>query len=62
MPLATSDSPAFRRRLVGLLGRESTAVMARYWKLVVPLLPADRPGLGLLHHHLTEALAASVAD
>ncbi|MET8968484.1 MerR family transcriptional regulator [Streptomyces hydrogenans] len=60
--LGTADSPAFRRRLVGLLGRESTAVMARYWKLVVPLLPADRPALGLLHHHLTEALTASVAD
>ncbi|MFF8414038.1 helix-turn-helix domain-containing protein [Streptomyces omiyaensis] len=58
LALGEPDSPAFRRRLAELLGREETGVMARYWKLVVPLLPADRPALGLLHHHLTEALAA----
>ncbi|MEU2660623.1 MerR family transcriptional regulator [Streptomyces sp. NPDC007325] len=55
--LGERDSAAFRRRLVQVLAREETGVMARYWKLVVPLLPADRPALGLLHHHLTEALA-----
>ncbi|MFD4370506.1 MerR family transcriptional regulator [Streptomyces sp. NPDC058486] len=54
--LGERDSPAFRRRLVELLGREDTTVMARYWKLVPALLPPDRPALGLLHHHLTEAL------
>ncbi|MGW6535150.1 MerR family transcriptional regulator [Streptomyces sp. NPDC055051] len=56
LALGERDSPLFRRRLAELLGREETGVMARYWKLVVPLLPADRPALGLLHHHLTEAL------
>ncbi|MFF6787967.1 MerR family transcriptional regulator [Streptomyces filamentosus] len=59
--LGERDSAAFRHRLTGLLEREETAVMARYWKLAAPLLPADRPALGLLHHHLTRALAESGA-
>ncbi|MFI0827602.1 MerR family transcriptional regulator [Streptomyces roseolus] len=59
--LGESDSPAFRSRLAGLLAREETTVMARYWKLAALLLPPGRPPLGLLHHHLTRALAESRA-
>ncbi|GAA3088990.1 MerR family transcriptional regulator [Streptomyces roseofulvus] len=61
LALGEVDSAGFRRRLVERLGREDTGVMARYWKLVAPLGPADRPALGLLHHHLTVALAAPPA-
>ncbi|MDX2295064.1 MULTISPECIES: MerR family transcriptional regulator [Streptomyces] len=61
LALGEVDSAGFRRRLVERLGREDTGVMARYWKLVAPLRPADRPALGLLHHHLTVALAAPPA-
>ncbi|MFJ5710622.1 MerR family transcriptional regulator [Streptomyces sp. NPDC093105] len=61
LALGEADSAVFRRRLVELLGREDTGVMARYWKLVAPLQPADRPALGLLHHHLTVALSAPAA-
>ncbi|MFH8727493.1 MerR family transcriptional regulator [Streptomyces termitum] len=57
--LGAADSPAFRRRLAGLLAREETGVMARYWKLAAPLLAPHRPALGLLHHHLTRALPGS---
>ncbi len=60
--LGETDSPAFRGRLAGLLGREETTVMARYWKLAVPLLPPDRPPLGLLHHHLTETLTRTLPE
>ncbi|WP_432169496.1 MerR family transcriptional regulator [Streptomyces sp. 1222.5] len=61
--LGTRDSPDFRRRLAELLAREDGPVMARYWKLAAPLLPADEPGLGLLHHRLFLALRAdSAAD
>ncbi|WP_282694470.1 MerR family transcriptional regulator [Streptomyces sp. CC208A] len=61
LALGEPDSPAFRGRLVELLAREDTEVMVRYWKLAAPLLPPDRPPLGLLHHHLTEALTAARA-
>ncbi|MFD8014648.1 MerR family transcriptional regulator [Streptomyces sp. NPDC058955] len=61
LALGEADSAVFRRRLVELLGREDTGVMARYWKLVAPLQPADRPALGLLHHHLAVALSAPPA-
>ncbi|MFI8324954.1 MerR family transcriptional regulator [Streptomyces sp. NPDC085529] len=61
LALGEADSADFRRRLMERLGREDTGVMARYWKLVAPLQPADRPALGLLHHHLTVALATPPA-
>ncbi|MET9674928.1 MerR family transcriptional regulator [Streptomyces sp. NPDC006482] len=55
------DTPAFRRRLVGLLARSGGPVIQRYWKLATGLFAPDEPVLGALHHHLAVALHAQVA-
>ncbi|GAA3141830.1 MerR family transcriptional regulator [Streptomyces rameus] len=59
--LGTQDTPAFRRRLVRLLARDDGPVMSRYWKLAVPLFPAEEPALGQLHYRLVLALRADSA-
>ncbi|MFF7778234.1 MerR family transcriptional regulator [Streptomyces tanashiensis] len=54
------DTPAFRRRLVGLLALDDSPVLPRYWKLAAGLFAPDEPVLGLLHHHLSVALRTEV--
>ncbi|ALO12936.1 MerR-family transcriptional regulator [Streptomyces venezuelae] len=54
------DTPAFRRRLLGLLARSRGPVIHRYWKLATGLFAPDEPVLGALHHHLSVALHAEV--
>ncbi|MFD3660054.1 MerR family transcriptional regulator [Streptomyces sp. NPDC058659] len=56
-----SDTPAFRRRLVGLLARNDGPVIHRYWKLATGLFAPGEPVLGALHHHLSVALHTQVA-
>ncbi|MFB7512197.1 MerR family transcriptional regulator [Streptomyces sp. NPDC056144] len=59
--LGTRDTPAFRRRLLGLLGLSDGPVIRRYWKLAAGLFAPGEPVLGALHHHLSVALHAQVA-
>ncbi|MER5708404.1 MerR family transcriptional regulator [Streptomyces sp. NPDC002122] len=58
--LGAPDTPAFRRRLVGLLARHDGPVIHRYWKLATGLFAPGEPVLGALHHHLSVALHAQV--
>lgn len=58
--LGASDTPAFRRRLLGLLARNDGPVIHRYWKLATGLFAPGEPVLGALHHHLSVALHAEV--
>ncbi|WP_329625472.1 MerR family transcriptional regulator [Streptomyces sp. NBC_01255] len=58
--LGSRDTPAFRRRLLGLLARNDGPVIRRYWKLATGLFAPDEPVLGALHHHLSVALYAQV--
>ncbi|WP_405860520.1 MerR family transcriptional regulator [Streptomyces sp. NBC_00090] len=60
--LGTADTPAFRRRLVGLLARSDGPVVHRYWKLAAGLFAPGEPVLGALHHHLSVALHAQVGS
>ncbi|MEU5217222.1 MerR family transcriptional regulator [Streptomyces sp. NPDC020807] len=59
--LGARDTPAFRRRLLGLLGTSDGPVIRRYWKLAAVLFAPGEPVLGALHHHLSVALAGQVA-
>ncbi|WP_024756153.1 MerR family transcriptional regulator [Streptomyces exfoliatus] len=58
--LGAPDTPAFRRRLVGLLARHDGPVIHRYWKLATGLFAPGEPVLGALHHHLSVALHTQV--
>ncbi|MEU2243694.1 MerR family transcriptional regulator [Streptomyces sp. NPDC018338] len=58
--LGAPDTPAFRRRLVGLLAGHDGPVIHRYWKLATGLFAPGEPVLGALHHHLSVALHAQV--
>ncbi|MFC9595232.1 MerR family transcriptional regulator [Streptomyces sp. NPDC056944] len=55
-----ADTPAFRRRLIGLLALDDSPVLPRYWKLAAGLFAPDEPVLGMLHHHLSVALRVQV--
>ncbi|WP_426367625.1 MerR family transcriptional regulator [Streptomyces sp. E-08] len=55
-----ADTPAFRRRLIGLLALDDSPVLPRYWKLAAGLFAPDEPVLGMLHHHLSVALRIQV--
>ncbi|MFB7586923.1 MerR family transcriptional regulator [Streptomyces sp. NPDC056169] len=60
LALGAPDTPAFRRRLLGLLARNDGPVIQRYWKLATGLFAPGEPVLGALHHHLSVALHAQV--
>ncbi|MFF5970449.1 MerR family transcriptional regulator [Streptomyces sp. NPDC012769] len=56
--LGTHDSPAFRRRLTGLLARGADPLIGRYWDLAAELTPG--PTAGALHGRLCGALKSDI--
>ncbi|MER7519574.1 MerR family transcriptional regulator [Streptomyces sp. NPDC126499] len=56
--LRTRDSPAFRRRLAGLLSEGADPLIGRYWRLAAALTPG--PTAGALHGRLCGALKADL--
>ncbi|MEF9887174.1 helix-turn-helix domain-containing protein [Streptomyces sp. P9-A4] len=60
--LGVHDTPAFRRRLTGLLAAREGPLIVRYWKLADALFAPDEPVLGVLHHQLSTALRAEVRE
>ncbi|MER6100543.1 MerR family transcriptional regulator [Streptomyces sp. NPDC001728] len=60
--LGVRDTPAFRRRLTGLLAAQEGPLIVRYWKLAGALFAPDEPVLGVLHHQLSTALRAEVRE
>ncbi|BFV55526.1 MerR family transcriptional regulator [Kitasatospora sp. CMC57] len=50
------DTPAFRRRLSGLLAESADPVMVRYWKLTAEVSGSPEPTMGAAHHWLHTAL------
>ncbi|GAA3387635.1 MerR family transcriptional regulator [Streptomyces roseoviridis] len=56
--LRTRDSPAFRRRLAGLLSKSADPLIGRYWQLASGLTPG--PTAGALHGRLCADLKADL--
>ncbi|WP_280697502.1 MerR family transcriptional regulator [Kitasatospora sp. GP82] len=57
----TRDTPAFRRRLAGLLARSADPVIIRYWQLAAELSGPAEPTAGAAHYWLCVALKAQIA-